>query len=170
MNPIPDTSVISESANGAAQAGAWGEKEMDREIALLQAHLSEGKINCAIDRAMEALRSIDDATDEISSKQLNRDIDEELRQCYLDYAMHVVATRCISSKEATGTLRCLVGRASAYIKRFASRLAAAKAIKAIDAASAVLFQKLRTSADSAFYGLPLFADGPELNEYRHRYR
>jgi len=173
MDLEPDTPAIDRSASVTAPAESWGEDEIAREIALLQAHLCEEKISRIIDRAMEALVAVDGVPLDDLSRGRPADIEEELRQSYLDYALSVIIGRALPYEKAIRNIRTLSRRALALFPHLTHRLSAAASIYQLiqaNRACSALFLKLRRFAEAALYGLPLFAYGPELNEFRHRHR
>ncbi len=161
---------------------SWGEKETAREIALLEALVLEDDISRAIDSACQAVETDRCAsehdtgyggTGSLAREILPVDIEEELRQSYLDYAMSVIIGGEVPLRKAVVVLRTLSRRALRACPYLSHGIAAALAIRQITFAqknSPSLLSILSQSADAAFYRVPLFADGPELSEFRHRLR
>jgi len=170
--PEPNMPATDKSTCSAAPADAWGDKEVAREIALLEAHLSEDKVTRAIEKAFAAVEGLSPGS-ELAKEILPVNIEDELRQSYLDYAISVIVGRALPCDEAIRNIQTLSRRAIALFPFLAHRLAAALAIHLLsiaEKACSALLLKLRKSAESALYGLPLFAYGPEVSEFRHRHR
>lgn len=161
---LPETDMAAAERSNCSVALAacgWGDRELAREIALLEAHLSEEKIH----RTIHIIKS--------NNCTLTADIEEELRQSYLDYAMSVIVSGALDCVRATKKLRYFSQRAMAYLPSLRHRLTSGLAIQQIviaQKACAAQLLKLHKSAESAFYNSPLFAYGPELSEFRHRHR
>jgi hypothetical protein len=167
--PKPNTTAIEESAH-ASPAESWGEKEVAREIALLEAHILEDRISRLIDEAHVAV----EADNPVGLKDLYYEIlpvniEDELKQSYLDYAMSVIVGRALPDDKALKTLRGLSRRGISLFTNFAHRLSAAIAINRLQIA-ALAFMSLSKAAEIACNRIPLFAYGPELSEFRHRLR
>jgi hypothetical protein len=173
--PEPDMPATDRSASNAAPADSWGEKEVAREIALLEAHLSEERISRAIENAFAAVEGFADSTRSggLTKEILLVNLEDEIHQSYLDYAMAVIVGRALPCGKAIRAIQNLSQRAMALFPYLSHGLTAALAIHRLtsaDKACSALLLKLRKSAESALYGLPLFAYGPELSEFRHRIR
>lgn len=167
--PKPNTTAPEESAH-ASPAESWGEKEVAREIALLEAHVHEDRICRLIEEAYVAVEANNPIGPEgLSYETLPVNIEEELRQSYLDYAMSVIIGRALPDYEAVKTLRELSRRGLTLFKSFAHCLSAAIAINRLQIA-ALTFMSLSKAAQIACNRIPLFAYGPELSEFRHRLR
>lgn len=167
--PKPNTTALEESAH-ASPAESWGEKEVAREIALLEAHVHEDRICRLIEEAYVAVEANNPIGPEgLSYETLPVNIEEELRQSYLDYAMSVIIGRALPDYEAVKTLRELSRRGLSLFTSFAHRLSAAIAIIRLQIA-ALTFMSLSKAAQIACNRVPLFAYGPELSEFRHRLR
>ncbi len=167
--PKPNTTAIEESAH-ASPAESWGEKEVAREIALLEAHVHEDRISRLIDEAHVAV----EANNPVGLKGLRYEIlpvniEDELKQSYLDYAMSVIVGRALPDGKAVKTLRELSRRGISLFTSFTHRLSAAIAINRLQKA-ALTFMSLSKAAEIACNRIPLFAYGPELSEFRHRLR
>ncbi|EOG7777819.1 hypothetical protein N5C69_19060 [Pseudomonas aeruginosa] len=176
--PEPTVTAIEEDTTSVASAESWGEKEVAREIALLEAHVRQDTITKAVD-ALAALDFV--ARDhKQSTVVVPQCILDELNQSYLDYAMSVIVGRELPVAKAARTLRRLSQRAGmilaartnlASLLKF--ELKAALALHRFDVASRALSAQvltLKKSAESACFSNPLFAYGPELSEFRHRFR
>lgn len=173
--PEPDIPATYRSSSSTALADSWGDKEVAREIALLEVHISEERINRAIENAFAAVDGVANSTHhgEISKETLQVNIEDELRQSYLDYAMSVIVGQALPCSKAIRNIQTLSRRAMALFPHLAHRLSVALAIHHLasaDKACSALLLKLRKFAESALFGLPLFAYGPELSEFRHRHR
>ncbi|WP_040071845.1 hypothetical protein [Pseudomonas batumici] len=161
---------------------SWGEKETAREIALLEALVLEDDICRAIETAFHAVENGHSAsehdpgyrgTGSLAREIIPVDVDGEVKQSYLDYAMYVIMDGHVSLSKAVTVLRTLSRRALRACPYLSHRLAAALAIRQITSAQknlSSLLSRLSQLADAAFYRVPLFADGPELSEFRHRHR
>ena len=167
--PKPNITAKEESAQ-ASPAESWGEKEIAREIALLEAHIQEDRISRLIDEA-HALVEADNPL-ELKGRShtlLPVNIEDELKESYLDYAMAVIADTGLSDAKAVKTLRALSRRGISIFTSFAHRLSAAIAINSLQKA-ALTFMSLSKTAEIAGNRIPIFAYGPELSEFRHRLR
>jgi hypothetical protein len=167
--PKPNTTAIEESVN-ASPAESWGEKEVAREIALLEAHVHEDRISRLIDEAHVAV----EANNPVGLKGLSYEIlpvniEDELKQSYLDYAISVIVGRALPDGKAVKTLRELSRRGISLFTSFTHRLSAAIAINRLQEA-ALTFMSLSKAAEIACNRIPLFAYGPELSEFRHKLR
>lgn len=167
--PTPNTTAIEESAH-ASPAESWGEKEVAREIALLEVHVHEDRISRLIYEAYVAV----EANNPVGLKGLHYEIlpvniEDELKQSYLDYAMSVIVGRALPDGKAVKILRELSRRGISLFASFAHRLSAAIAIDRLQKA-ALTFMSLSKTAEIACNRIPLFAYGPELCEFRHRLR
>lgn len=175
--PEPIMIISKEDASSVAQAESWGEKEVSREIALLEASVHQDNIT----RTVEALEALDRAetTGELARNILPVNIEDELKQSYLDYAMSVIVGRVYSPHEAVGYIRGLSQREMrlhsrrSHLFALCNGLTAALAIRLLEKAArstANLLLKLKKASDSACFRMPLFAYGPELSKFRHRLR
>lgn len=165
----PNTTAIEESTH-ASPAESWGEKEVAREIALLEAHIHVDAINRLIDEALAAVEA--DNPVGLNRRRyeiLPANIEDELKQSYLDYAMAVIVGGALPDAKAVKTLRALSRRGISLFTRFAHGLSAAIAIHRLQRA-ALTFMRLSKTAEIACNRMPLFAYGPELSEFRHRLR
>lgn len=167
--PKPNNTAIEESIH-ATPAGSWGEKEVAREIALLEAHVHQDKIHRLIDEALVATQSEKSGGRYGPSKAaLLTDIEDELQESYLDYAMSVIVSRSLSSLDAIDTIRTLSRRGMSIFSGFVHGLSAAIAIYRLQR-EILTFMNLSKAAEIACNRVPLFAYGPELSEFRHRLR
>ncbi|MEE4683190.1 hypothetical protein V2K56_26415 [Pseudomonas alliivorans] len=167
--PKPNTTAIEESAH-ASPADFWGEKEVAREIALLEAHVHEDRISRLIDESHVAVEANNPAgLKGLRYEILPVNIEDELKQSYLDYAMSVIVGRALPGGKAVNNLRELSRRGISLFTSFAHRLSAAIAINRLQKA-ALTFMSLSKTAEIACNRIPLFAYGPELSEFRHRLR
>ncbi len=167
--PKPNTTAIEESTH-ASPAEPWGEKEVAREIALLEAHVHEDKIERLIDAALAAVGGENSGGLKGPSYEiLPLNIEDELKQSYLDYAMAVIVGRALPDAKAVKTLRALSRRGISLFSRFSHGISAAIAIHRLQKA-ALTFMSLSKAAEIACNRIPLFAYGPELSEFRHRLR
>lgn len=153
----------------------WGSEKEKREIALLEAHLLKDTIARTIELALAAIESDTESTcsGENKKEALRINIEDELRQSYLDYAMSVIVGRTLPCSKAIRNIQTLSKRAMALFPHLAHRLSAALAIHRLTSAEkacSVLILKFRKSAESALFRQPLFAYGPELSDFRHRHR
>ncbi|WP_283188832.1 hypothetical protein [Pseudomonas sp. PMCC200344] len=175
--PEPIMTISKEDTSSVAEAESWGEKEVSREIALLEASVHRDTIT----RTVEALESLDraGATGELAGNILPVNIEDELKQQYLDYAMSVIVGRALSPHEAVGFLRDASQREMglyshrSHLFALCNGLKAALAIGLLEKAArsaANLLLKLKKASDSACFRIPLFAYGPELSAFRHRLR
>lgn len=173
--PEPDMPAKEGEISNITPADAWGDEKKAREIALLEAHLSEERITRIIEKAFVSVEGAADSTPvgEIAKESVHTSIEEALRQSYLDYAMSVIVGRALPCGKAIRNIQTLSRRAMALFPHLAHGLSAALAIHRLtcaDKACSALLLKLRKSAESAILRLPLFAYGPELSEFRHRLR
>lgn len=169
--PEPTATAIEENTVCVVPAVSWGEKEAAREIALLEAHVRQEKIKSVIDEAIAAVEAHNAPRggEWLHGKILPICIEEELHQSYFDYAMSVIVNGHVSSNHAISVLRSLSLRAMAHFRHFANGLSVAMAIFRIKERSRT-FLNLSKAAESACNRVPLFAYGPELSEFRHRFR
>lgn len=170
MNCLKPNTTAKEESVHASPAESWGEKEVAREIALLEAHVHEDRISRLIDEAHAAV----EADNPVELKGLSYEIlpvniEDELKQSYLDYAMAVIVGRALPDAKAVKTLRALSRRGISLFTSFAHRLSAAIAINSLQKA-ALTFMSLSKAAEIAGNRIPIFAYGPELSEFRHRLR
>lgn len=173
--PEPNMPAPDRSASNSAPADSWGEKELARETALLEAHLSEERISLAIENVFNAVEGRGDSTCSggPTKETLLVNLKEEINQSYLDYAMAVIVGRALPCDKAIRAIQNLSQRAMALYPYLSHGLIAALAIHRLISAEkscSTLLLRLRKSAESALYGLPLFAYGPELSQFRHRIR
>jgi len=176
--PEPTLTAIEEDTTSVTPAESWGEKEVAREIALLEAHVRQDTITKAVD-ALAALDFVG-GDHKQSTVVIPQSVLDELNQSYLDYAMSVIVGRELSVAKAARTLRRLSQRARIILAAQTNltsllrlELKAALALRRFDVASRALsaqLLKLKKSAESACFSNPLFAYGPELSEFRHRFR
>lgn len=191
--PVTDTPALEEDVDSVYSAASWGEKEEARQIALLEAVVRLDNIHTVIDKitASEEGGNRNERSEAPTPLPLN--IEDELRQSYLDYAMSVIVGKALDLEEAAGKLRvisrktvpwtsCGLIGGSEFSRHTPSlheirkqALTAALAIIRLKQAAkngwiSTLLLKLISSAKAAHCRLPLFAYGPELSEYRHRLR
>jgi len=167
--PKPSTTAIEESIH-ATPAESWGEKEVAREIALLEAHVHQDKIYRLIDEALAATQpEKSGALGGPSKEALLTNIEGELKESYLNYAMRVIVSDALSSLDAIDTIRTLSRRGMSIFSGFAHGLSAAIAIYRLQKEN-LTFMNLSKVAEIACNRVPLFAYGPELSEFRHRLR
>lgn len=167
--PKPNTIALKESAH-ASPAESWDEKEIAREIALLEAHVHEERISRLIDEAHVAVEANNPVgLEDLRYEILPVNIEDELKQSYLDYAMSVIVGRALPDSKAVKTLRELSRRGISLFRSYAHSVSAAIAISRLQIA-ALTFMSLSKTAEIACNRIPLFAYGPELSEFRHRLR
>lgn len=169
--PEPIVTAIEENTTSVAPAVSWGEKEVAREIALLEAHVRQDKITNAVDRALAVLESLDGLGEaqRLSNDIISDCIEETLREGYLDYAESVIRRGQLCGHEAIDVIRTLSRRVMASFPHLTSGLSAALAIFRIERKT-LSFASLIKAAKTACSRVPLFAYGPELSEFRHRLR
>jgi hypothetical protein len=167
--PEPNATAIEENIS-VAPAESWGEKGVAREIALLEAHVRQDKIARIIDEALAATERVKNSVGlKGPSKEALVNIEDELRESYLDYAMSVIVGRALSNFNAIDVIRTLSRKGMSLFSRFAHGLSAAIAIHRLQR-ELLTFKSLRKVAEIACNRAPLFAYGPELSEFRHRLR
>lgn len=167
--PKPNNTAMEENIR-VAPAESWGEKEVAREIALLEAHVHQDKIDRLIDEALAATGTeILEGLKGPSKEALLTNIEDELKQSYLDFAASVIVERALSNLEAIDTIRTLSRRGMSIFSGFAHGLSAAIAIYRLQKET-LTFMSLSRAAEIACNRIPLFAYGPELSEFRHRLR
>uniref|UniRef100_A0A1I8ANV1 Carboxyvinyl-carboxyphosphonate phosphorylmutase n=1 Tax=Steinernema glaseri TaxID=37863 RepID=A0A1I8ANV1_9BILA len=116
-----------------------------------EAHVHEDRISRLIDEAHVAVEANNHVGLEgLRYEILPVNIEDELKQSYLDYAMTVIIGRALPDSEAVKTLPAV-------------------AINRLQLA-ALTFMSLSKAAEIACNRIPLFAYGPELSEFRHRLR
>lgn len=167
IRPKP-TTAANEERKAAAPAESWGEKEVAREIALLEAHVHQDFIHQLIDEALAVTESESSGVEGLSKETLLSNIEGELRESYLDYALRVISEE-LSSIDAIDAIRSLSRRGLSVFSRFAHGLTAAIAISRLQK-EILTFMNLSKAAEVACNRVPLFAYGPELSEFRHRLR
>jgi len=171
--PKPNVTAIEEHIS-VAPAESWDEKEVAHEIALLEAHIRQDSIVRLIDEAIAVVAATEEAESSgglngPSKEVLLTNIDDELKQSYLDYAMSVIVGRTLSSLDAVDAIRTLSRRGMSLFSSFAHGLSVAIAINLLQKAT-LTFMNLSKAAEIACNRAPLFAYGPELSEFRHRLR
>lgn len=177
--PEPKMIANEEDASNVAPAESWGEKEVAREIALLEAHVQQDNITCAVN-ALAFIVERENAGSFVETTLVGN-IEEELRQSYIDYVMSVIDGQALRTTKAIEVIRTQSRRAAEFLSRYRGGLATlrshgltvAMAIQRLQRAprlTSILLLKLRKAANSACFRVPLFAYGPELSEFRHRLR
>lgn len=193
--PETNNPAREDDADRVVPAASWGEKEEAREIALLDAVISYDTLQRLVEEAA-APEECGETNSTLAHEIRPVNIDDEmLRNSYLDYAMTVIVGRALNPLVAADRLRTLsrrtVGEPQGLICPFEygdyystpltllqlqkQALTAALALLRLTQAArkeriSALLLKMLNSANAACYGLPLFAYGPELSEYRHRLR
>lgn len=159
---LPETEISAErSSPGVVQADeGWGDLERRRQIALLEAHLLQERLNHTLDAIEEEHRSGSGA-EESTQRWINLAVQSIINDVLEDVGIKANALRDFSA------------RARVYAHRLRHHLGSALVIRQLQIIKRVcsaLLIRLRKAAESALYSLPLFAYGPELSEFRHRYR
>jgi len=191
--PETDTPALEGDADSVYSAASWGEKEEARQVALLDAVVRLDNIHNVIDKMTASEESGEPIECSEAPRTLPLNIEDELRQSYLDYAMSVIVGKALDPEKAAGKLRvisrkvlswtecgliggCDLSRHTPSLREIQKQaLTAALAIIRLKQAAkngriSSLLLKLINSAKAAHCRLPLFAYGPELSEYRHRLR
>lgn len=173
--PEPNVMTSEEDMSNVAPAVSWGEKELAREIALLEASICEGDLS----------RSIDELASLVGSPPAVGDVtvirtEEDLRKGYSKYVKTVINGQALALSKAIAAIQEFTRRISevfshleCYSSSSKNELTAALAIRRLQISSnatSKLLLRLQKSANSALFRVPLFAYGPELSEFRHRLR
>lgn len=166
---------------------SWERFELDREIALLEGVVARDRVDAVTDTLLAERARLDLYESEEDQKAFAAaaeqrvvvyDIEEELRNSYLQYAMSVIVERALPDvREDLTQLRGACERlkasygASFYLGAI-HRVGATvlrKLVAVLEACAAEAL-KLKAIATIAFLRVPLFSYGPELSWFRHRLR
>lgn len=150
LGPIIESG--NEDASQLLVVDSWGEQEMAREIELLEAHLLEGETAARFyEVSLVSLRHSLYALEELHLQKGKDQLPGWLHSCSLDYIFEKI--------QQSG--RRLISRVFTWLL--------IKRIRQLQADLRSLVRLMSTS-DMACLSYPLFAYGPELSEYRHRFR
>lgn len=166
MNCPKSNHLVIEEHESSASATSWGKKEVTREIALLEAHIYQDKIARL---TQEALESSENDQGSYSTKITSRGVCKELLETYNDLSLFVIESRTVCF---TSAINSILRSLRALHRTFSGsklRLGPAEAIKRliVEVRRLVSFGEISEAASNR---APLFAYGPELSDFRHRFR
>ncbi|MDG9928775.1 MULTISPECIES: hypothetical protein [unclassified Pseudomonas] len=169
----PDNAAVGESTTDALLDGAWGVRQLRREIALLEAHIQEERVSDALRRAQSLLYVLDTKRDDAGRAlpSPSTAVDNLADRVVGEFVLSIIqrgGERSLDEAIQRFQEWSLNARGIPSWKR---RIA--QAIRQIVVARklcALLVIRLISMSETATTRLPLFAYGPELSEFRHRHR
>lgn len=166
MNCPESNHLVIEEHESASSATSWGKKEVTREIALLEAHIYQDKIARL---TQEALESSENDQGSYSTKIKSRGICKELLETYSDLSIFVIQSRVARITSAISSILRSLRALNRTFSGSTLHLRSAELIKrlTIEIRRLVSFGEISEAASNR---APLFAYGPELSDFRHRFR
>ncbi len=179
----PNPSHAAEDLKDLA-AFSWADFDLEREIQLLELAVHRDKVDARIDALLAQKERLDrikfEGADTFSlseneQRELQCNIEEDLRQSFLDYALSVVLERALPDirdhlRGSCERLRSRYGLGFYLAGIYTLGLAAICRLVASAESCAVAALRLKKIAATACDRTPLFSYGPELCWFRHRLR